>query len=276
MRNYKLITDSSANPAAGNRGVQLVPLKVQLGNHEYVDNDVLDTAAMLTDMEEYKGKSGSACPAVQEWLDAFGDADEVFAATISSGVSGCYNAAAIAANMYMAEHSGRKVYVFDSLTTGPELQLLMEKYRQLAKEDRPFEEIRHTIRQYSKTTHLLFSLESLDNLAKNGRCSPVLAKAAGLLGIRVVGKASDAGTLEAMHKCRGERNALQQLFATMKAMGFCGGKVRITHTFNPGAAVRLMASIHQEFPNCDVEISHNGGLCAFYTERGGLLVGFEE
>ena len=105
MRNYKLITDSSANPAIIDSGVATVPLRVRLGNHEYVDDAKLDTAAMLEDLREYKGKSGSACPGVQDWLDAFGDADEVFAATISSGVSGCYNAAAIAANTYIDRKS---------------------------------------------------------------------------------------------------------------------------------------------------------------------------
>lgn len=275
MRNCKLITDSSANPAVIKHGVETVPLKVLLGNHEYVDSAALDCAAMLKDMEEYYGKSGSACPSVQDWLEAFGDADEVFAATISSGVSGCYNAAAIAANMYMADNSGKKAYVFDSLTTGPELLLLMEKYRELSEEERAFEEVCRELRHYSRRTHLLFSLESLDNLAKNGRCSAVLAKAAGILGIRVVGRASDEGTLEPMHKCRGEKHALHQLLTSMKAMGFSGGKVRISHTFNPRAAVALMALIHSEFPHCDVEIDRNGGLCAFYTERGGLLVGFE-
>ena len=96
-----------------------------------------------------------------------------------------------------------------------------------------------------------------------------------LLGIRMIGIASAVGTVEPLHKCRGEKSALVQLYHSMKELGFCGGKVRITHTYNPRAAVRLMALIHEEFPSCNVEISHNGGLCAFYTETGGLLVGFE-
>ena len=275
MRNYKLITDSSANPAVAALGVTSVPLKVLLGIHEYVDTPELDTALLLEDMTHYKGSSGSACPAVQDFLDAFGDADEIFVATISSGVSGCYNAAAIAANMYMADNSGKKVFVLDSLTTGPELQLIMEKLHQLVQTDLSFEEICREIRAYRKHTHLLFALESLENLAKNGRCSMVTAKAAGILGIRLVGRASDEGTLEPLHKCRGEKQTLHRLFTSMKEAGFCGGKVRIAHTYNPRAAVSLTALIHEEFPGCDVEIVHNGGLCTFYTENGGLLLGFE-
>ena len=275
MRNYKLITDSSANPAVVALGVTSVPLKVLLGIHEYVDTPNLDTALLLEDMKHYKGSSGSACPSVQDFLDAFGDADEIFVATISSGVSGCYNAAAIAANMYMADNSGKKVFVLDSLTTGPELQLIMEKLHQLVQTDISFEEICREIRAYRKHTHLLFALESLENLAKNGRCSMVTAKAAGILGIRLVGRASDEGTLEPLHKCRGEKQALHRLFASMKETGFRGGKVRIAHTYNPRAAVSLTALIHEEFPGCDVEIVRNGGLCTFYTENGGLLLGFE-
>lgn len=275
MRNYKLITDSSANPAVTPLGVTSVPLKVLLGIHEYVDTPELDTALLLEDMTHYKGSSGSACPAVQDFLDAYGDADEIFVATISSGVSGCYNAAAIAANMYMADNSGKKVFVLDSLTTGPELYLIMEQLRQLVQTELSFEEICREIKAYRKRTHLLFALESLENLAKNGRCSMVVAKAAGILGIRLVGRASDEGTLEPLHKCRGEKQTLYRLFASMKEAGFCGGKVRISHTHNPRAAVQLTALIHEEFPGCDVEIVRNGGLCTFYTESGGLLLGFE-
>lgn len=275
MRNYRLITDSSANPAVAALGIATVPLKVVLGIHEYVDTPELDTALLLEDMKHYKGSSGSACPSVQDFLDAFGNADEIFVATISSGVSGCYHTAAIAANMYMADNSGKKVFVLDSLTTGPELQLIMEKLRQLVDTELSFEEICREIKAYRKHTHLLFSLESLENLAKNGRCSTVVAKAAGILGIRLVGRASDEGTLEPLHKCRGEKQALHRLFTSMKEVGFHGGKVRIAHTYNPRAAVQLTALIHEEFPGCDVEITHTGGLCAFYTESCGLLLGFE-
>ena len=84
MRNYKLITDSSANPAIMAQGVATVPLRVRLGNHEYVDDAKLDTAAMLEDLREYKGKSGSACPGVQDWLDAFGERNNIkFTVTVS-------------------------------------------------------------------------------------------------------------------------------------------------------------------------------------------------
>ena len=108
----------------------------------------------------------------------------------------------------MAERPDRKVFILDSLSTGPELELLIEKYRELIDSGLTFDEIKATILEYSKQTHLLFSLESLSNFAKNGRVSPTLAKAANLFGIRIVGRASDEGELEPMHKCRGEKRAI--------------------------------------------------------------------
>ena len=78
-----------------------------------------------------------------------------------------------------------------------------------------------------------------------------------------------------MHKCRGEAKTLETMFAEMKNFGFCGGKVKIDHCMNPGAADILKEKILSEFPETDIKIGINRGLCSFYAEKGGLLVGFE-
>lgn len=89
------------------------------------------------------------------------------------------------------------------------MELLIEKYRELIEAGYAFDVIQQRIKEYLKQTHLLFSLESLSNFAKNGRVSPALAAAANLLGIRIVGRASNAGKLEPLHKCRGEKRAIR-------------------------------------------------------------------
>ena len=239
-KNYIIAADSSANLYRGDcADFAPVPLKILAGEKEYVDDETLDVAGMLADLREYKGRSGSACPGVGDWLEAFGDAQEVYGVSLTSHLSGCYNAASIAAQEYVAEHPDRKVFVLDSLSTGPELELLIEQYRDLIEGGCAFEEVRETIRQYARRTHLLFSLESLSNFAKNGRVSPALAAAASILGIRIVGRASDEGELEPLHKCRGEKRAIRQLWECMRNEGFAGGKVRIRHSENPNAAQQL-------------------------------------
>ena len=176
----------------------------------------------------------------------------------------------------MQEHPGRRAFVLDSLSTGPELELLVEYLHTLLPTQRSFDGICGALTAYSRRTHLAFALASLSNFAKNGRVSPILAKAVGLLGIRVVGRASTEGELEAQHKCRGEKAAIQKLLDGMLAEGFAGGKVRIRHSFNLPAAELLAEKIQEQFPNCDVKIGENRGLCVFYAEKGGILVGFED
>ncbi|MGM9614903.1 MAG: DegV family protein [Oscillospiraceae bacterium] len=273
----KLVVDCSANICQHiTQDISYVPLKIVTKEKEYIDTPELDVAGMLQELKAYKGSSGTACPSIQDWLDAFDDADIVYGVSLTSSLSGCYNSAMIAVQEYLERKPDAKVFIMDSLSTGPELELLLEKYQELIAAGLAFEEVCEGIRQYSERTHLVFSLESLDNFAKNGRVSPVIAKAVGILGLRIVGKASESGTLEPMHKCRGEKKAVQQLLNTMKELGYQGGKVRISHTFNPDGAQAVAGLIREEFPDCDLSITPNRGLCCFYAEEGSILVGFED
>ena len=79
-----------------------------------------------------------------------------------------------------------------------------------------------------------------------------------------------------MHKCRGEKKALTQIVKSMKEYGYHGGKVRISHSYNPEAADRLAEMIYEEYPDADISITCNRGLCCYYAEKGSVLVGFED
>lgn len=274
---YKIVSDSSSDLLQIS-GVPYatVPLKISTNEREFVDDSSLEVSEMLEYLEAYRGKSGSACPSVGEWLDAFGNADAVFCVTITSGLSGSYNAAMIAANEYMQAHENRRVFVLDSLSTGAESALLIEKLSELILQEVSFDDIVSQIKQYAAHTHLLFSLESLHNLANNGRVNPLVAKFAGLIGIRVVGCASEQGTLEILEKVRGAQKALLTIVKQMKKNGYAGGKVRIHHCENPELSQTLADNIRALYPNASVVISQTRALCSFYAERGGLLVGYED
>ena len=252
---YKIVADSSANMEHLD-GIDFasVPLTIQVGNKSYVDNAALDVPDMMRKLREYKGKTSTACPSVGDWYNAFGDADIVVGTSITSGLSGCFNSARLAAKEYTRDNPDKKVFILDSLSTGPEMQLIVEKYAEYIKEGFSFDQLRGSIMSYAKKTRLLFSLERLENFAKNGRVSPAVAKVVGLLGIRVVGRASDEGTLEPTYKVRGEKKALSKLLEYMQELGFQGGKVRISHSYNENAAHNLAGMLRQAFPGCDIKI----------------------
>jgi len=272
---FRIVSDSSSNVLSmGEANYTTVPLKV-VAQKEYVDNAQLDLAGMMEDLRNHKGTSGSSCPNVGEWLDAFGDAQEVFCITISRNLSGSYNAAMQAAESYMEENPGRKVFVFDSLSAGPELAMLAEKILQCEALGCDFETTRQKVLEYHNYVHTAFCLESMLNLARNGRVSMAVAKIAGMLGIRVVGTAQN-GQVTPVHKPRGAKKATQTIVEMMKERGFRDGNIlRVAHCFGEEPALALRDAVLAEFPNTRFRLEHTTALCSFYAEAGGLMIGFE-
>jgi DegV family protein with EDD domain len=272
---YKIVSDSSSNLFARDKVLYATtPLKIISSEKEYVDDAALNVRGMVDDLKTVKGVVRTSCPNTGEWIEAFEGADCVFAITITSNLSGCYNAAMLAKEQYIQEHPEVKIHVIDSYSTGGEMQLMIEKLEELMEEGKPFEEIAKEVEAYKDTTHLIFSLQSLTNLARNGRVNPAVAAIAGVLGIRIVGAATE-GVLDPKHKVRGEKKALATIYSDMKENGYNGGKVRINHCFNIESAEILKEKVLADFPEADIEIIPCGALCSFYAEEGGLIIGYE-
>lgn len=273
--NFKIVSDSSSNILGGEDPCfASVPMKV-IAEKEYMDAPGLDVAQMVTELKNHKGKSGSSCPNVGEWLEAFGDAEVIYGTTISGTLSGSYSAACHAAETYMEEHPERKVFILDSMTTGPEEAMLHDKLRQLAESGLTPEQVRDAAIDYHAHTHTLFCLESLTNLARNGRINPAVAKIAGVLGIRVCGDAKDA-QISPIHKARGMKKATQVLMDLIRERGFQDGNLmRIAHCFGLEQAQALKEAVLAEYPNARILIEPTTALCSFYAEYGGLIIGME-
>jgi len=274
---FRIVADSSSNLFhLSGADYTSVPLKILCGDLEFVDDPGLDVEAMVDTLAAAKIGATTSCPNSHEWLQAFGDAEEVFAVAITSNLSGSCSAAMQAAEDYREQHPNGKIRVFDTLSTGPEMQLILEKMLQCQQEGMSFEETEASIDQYMQHTHLLFMLKSLTNLARNGRVNGAVAKVAGALGIRITGKASDVGTLELLHKSRGEKKGNDSVLLEMRKAGFRGGKVRIAHCRNLAGAKNLQAEIMVAWPGSQIEIIPCTGLCSFYADQGGLLIGYED
>ena len=272
----KIVSDSSSNVFfLEGADYATVPMKVIAGEKEYVDTPTLDLQGMVSDLKVHKGKSGSSCPNVGEWLEAFAGGENIFALTISKNLSGSYNSAREAAEEYMEANPGSRVFVFNTLTAGPEQIMLAEKLRDLINQELDFDTIIEKAQDYQNHTHILFCLESLTNLARNGRVSPAVAKIAGVLGIRVLGDAK-GGEIVPEHKVRGHRKAMQTLVEMMEKRGlYDGALVRVAHCFGQQQAEDLKAATLAKYPNCRFIIEPTGALCSFYAEEGGLMIGME-
>lgn len=276
-QNVKIVSDSAADLLAlPHLPFSSVPLKVITLQKDYIDDEHLSVEGMVNDLKIYKGRSSTSCPNTDEWLEAFGNAEEIYCFTITGTLSGSYNAALGAKKIYEETHPKCRIFVFNTLSASSEIRLLIEKTEDLILSGLRFEEVCQGITAYREKTGLVFMLASMRNFANNGRVSPAVAKFAGLMGIRVVGKASDRGDLEPLDKCKGQPKALATLLSRMMEQGYRGGRVMIAHCYNAEGGTALKQLIKAKFPHAYVSVYPCRGLCSFYAEEGGLLVGFEK
>lgn len=271
----KIISDSGANVLhLDDASFENIPLTIHVDGTDYQDDASLSVDEFIEALHQNDGKTSTACPSIAQWQKAFEGADEIYAITITSVLSGSYNSAVQAAGMYREDHPETKIHVIDSLSAGPEMELIIDKLEESIDAGLNFDEICAKINAYKEKTHLNFALESLDNLAKNGRISPAVAKVAKMLKIRIIGRPDD-GKLTPIGKARGARKTISYLIKDMEEHDFSNGRVIIAHILNEEGADNLKQAILDKHPEASVEIRKARGLCTYYAQKGGLMVGYE-
>lgn len=128
MNQVRLVADSSCDllTLSGMDFVS-VPLTIRTETAEFRDDAALDVDGMVRALRDTNGRSYSACPNVADWEEAFGERGDVIAFAITSGLSGSYGVACAAKESCEEHDPSRRIQVFDSLSAGPEIALLIEK-----------------------------------------------------------------------------------------------------------------------------------------------------
>ena len=277
---WKIVADSGCDyreitDLANQTKFESVPLTIQIDNEIFVDNAHLDIDGMMEKMYATSSASKSACPSPDDYLRSFEGAENIFVVTITGSLSGSHNSAQLAKKLFLEEHPTANIHVIDSLSAGGEVDLIVRKLNDLIKEGLSFEQVVEAITHYRKNTKLLFVLAKVDNLVKNGRLSKLIGAVVGLLNIRMVGEASDTGTLELLQKARGAKKALTAAVDEVLKAGYKGGRIIIAHRNNEKFCQQFSEVIKEKFPAADISFLSTSGLCSFYAEEGGLLMGYE-
>lgn len=280
MPKWKIVVDSGCdyrqlkNLAPDTEFIS-VPLTIQVGDQAFVDDANLDIDHMMEVMEASKSAAGSACPSPQAYQAAFEGAENIIVMTITGGLSGSFNAARVARDMYVEEHPAVNIHLIDSLSAGGEMDLIVDEINRLIATGLEFEELVQAITTYQENSKLLFVLAKVDNLVKNGRVSKLVGTVVGLLNIRMVGEASSEGKLELLQKARGHKKSVAAAFEEMKKAGYNGGRIVMAHRNNDKFFQQFSELVKSTFPNAIVDQVATSGLCSFYAEDGGLLMGYE-
>lgn len=251
-----------------------VPMKIQVGEKEFVDDEFLDVPEMMKEMREYEGRTGSACPSPNDWANEFMKADMTIAITITSKMSGSYNSAMTAKSIVEETNPEKKIYIVDSKSAGAGIAIIMYKIHELIKQYNDFDKITEKIEKLVEDTNLLFVLSSFNNLIKNGRMNPIVGGIASKLRIKILGCASEKGELSIVSKVRGEGKIVASIVSQMKERKYNGSKVMIAHCGNLTLAKQLKEDLLLKWENAKVCIRETRGLCSYYAEERGIMVGF--
>ena len=252
-----------------------VPLTIQVNDEIFIDNAQLNIDDMMEKMYATSSASKSACPSPDDYMKAFDGASNIFVVTITGTLSGSHNSAQVAKKLYLEEHPNVNIHIIDTLSAGGENDLIIKKLNFLIDQGLSYEEVVTEITAYQTKTKLLFVLTKVDNLVKNGRLSKLVGAVVGLLNIRMVGEASQDGKLELLQKARGAKKSLIAAFDELIKAGYAGGQIIIAHRNNPKLCQQFSEMVREKFPQAVIEVIPTSGLCSFYAEENGLLLGYE-
>lgn len=278
---WAIIADSSCNlrdytPQAPDTLYAYAPLKINVGGTEYADDANLDVAELNRRVAEEKSASSSACPSAGEWAELFRSAENVVAITISANLSGSFEAASMARDL-VQEEGGHRIHLVNSRAAGGKLEMLvilLDRYLTVHP-DATFEEACAYIDGIEQNSSVLFSLSSYENLTKSGRMPKMAGILANKLSIRVLGCASEEGTIKIVAPTRGQKKMIAKVIQSMESDGYKGGLVCMDHVDNEAGCQEIAAAIIAKWPEAEIMIMPCGGLCSYYAESKGIIIGYD-
>jgi DegV family protein with EDD domain len=277
---YKIVGDSSCDVTKEMEetlNIAIAPLTFNLDGVEYVDDDNLDLDNYLKKIDQSSNVPKSACPSIQDYLDHFeGDYECVFGVTISAELSGSYNSAMNAKAMYLEKYPNRKVHIFNSRGASTMEVLIALKVVELAEAGKEFEEIVTLVEAYIEEAKVLFVLDKIDTLEKNGRMSSMKAKIVRALNLKLILMANQEGNIDMLDKARGTKKALKKMVEDMAKTGTVTGNkiLAISHCncLDRAEYVKELASEMYDFK--DIIILKMRGLSSTYANEGGIIISY--
>ena len=256
------------------------PLTITIDGKDYVDDGSIDIPSFIEAMRASRDRARSACPSPDHYEELIASREgDGFIITLSSNLSGSYNAAALGKQLAEEKHPGRRIHIFDSESASAGETYLALMVRDLIDAGNTYEEIIEKVEDKIRTMDTLFVLDSLDNLVKNGRVSKAVAMVAGILSIRLVMSDDGHGNIKQLGKARGIKAALKQMVETCqkRTEGSGDGSRRLVLSYCncPDRAEEVRRMIEEKCPAIgEIIMTPTSGLSSMYAYDGGIVIAY--
>ena len=216
----KIICDSACDLSQDEGkqlGIEIIPLRYLLGEDEYLDGVTISNAEFYEKLENSNvfPKTSQITPFQygQAFEEALKEYDEVVCLTMSSGVSGCYQSAFMAADDYDG-----KVLVFDSKHFCFSYTLLVKYAVMLRDQGLSGKEIHEKLEKAYEKVRIIAVFDTLEYLSKGGRLSGSVSHIGNALGIKPVLTITD-GKVDVLKLARGSKKAAAEMNSYIAGCG---------------------------------------------------------
>lgn len=275
---YKIIGDSCTDITEEMKKegtVSLVPLTLSIDGEEFIDDETFNQKVFLEKMKASAECPKSACPSPERYMKEFEGQEECYVVTLSSRLSGSYNSAVLARDMYLEEHPEAKIEIVDSRSASCGQALLAMKIKELKEKGLSFDDVKKKVTEFRESMETRFVLESLENLRKNGRLSRMTYTICNVLNIRPVMRADD-GEIVKVDQVRGHKKALLRMVEHIAEDAKSAMKdiVVIAHCNNRERAEMVKQEILKRVPFKKSFIVETAGVATLYANDGGIIVSY--
>jgi len=270
-----LIVDSCVDFNEDTENLERVPFRILIENEEIIDED-LDIIELIRKMKNTSSQIKTACAPPDDFMNKLKEGTTNFVVTISGQLSGSYNSAMVAVELFKEKFPDTVVHAFDSKTAAAGETLIAVKIKQLIDENFNTSEIIEQTNKYISKLRTFFILDSLDNLAKNGRITNFKAILANIMHIVPIMGEDGEGNIVLKEQIRGNKKAFARLVDIISEynVDFENTILGITHVDCLEKAERLRDEIKARYPFKDIKIFKSSGLSTVYADDGGIVIAF--
>ena len=256
--------------------ITLVPLTLALGDRQFRDDETLDVGKMLDAFGASKEVPKSSCPSPQDFIDAYTPEGSVFVVTITAALSGTYNSAVLARDLFLQDNPNKFIHVFNSKGSSVKETLIALKLDELIKKKLNENEIVKEVNHYIDNMFFYFQLGSLDTMIKNGRISKMKGIIANALNIKPILTVDDNGEVQLVENVRSEKKSIQYFIDLIgnSCNNYSERILAIAHCEALEKAEKIKSEVESKYKFKDIQIIPMRGLSSTYTNRGGIILGF--
>lgn len=284
MRDYAITTDSSCDfdqALADALGVTMVPLSVQIGPDRFrnAPGEAMDSHAFYTRLRQGELAQTSA-PNVEEfkdfWRPILEGGKDILYLGFSSGLSGTYHNAAIAAADLREEFPKAQIVTVDTLCASLGQGMLIDLTVQEKRRGKTLEEAAAFAEQNRLHLCHWFTVGDLSQLRRGGRLSAGKAIVGNLLNIKPVLHVDDAGHLVPMASAKGRKKSIEALLQHMEESAVNPEKQRvyISHGDCRAEAEALAQQVKDRLHVQSVTIGDVGPVIGAHSGVGTLALFF--